>query len=124
MPTLRMSSGIRVCCRRLVMWVARHRSHQHLSGVTNIRVAPMCVSPVNAITGQLHPSERSQISRNDLTFHTYSKLRVFGREFLMAMKMVIAPLTLVSLAVLLVYTEPHISCVVMVLAKLAGHVSL
>jgi hypothetical protein len=42
----------------------------------------------------------------------------------MAMKMVIAPLTLVSLAVLLVYTEPHISCVVMVLAKLAGHVSL
>ena len=42
----------------------------------------------------------------------------------MIFKMVIAPLTLVSLAVLLVYTEPHISCVVMVLAKLAGHVSL
>jgi hypothetical protein len=49
---------------------------------------------------------------------------VFGREFLMAMKMVIAPLTLVSLAVLLVYTEPHITCVVMVLAKFAGQVSL
>jgi hypothetical protein len=42
----------------------------------------------------------------------------------MAMKMVIAPLTFVSLAVLLVYTEPHIPSVVMVLAKLAGHVSL
>ena len=68
----------------------------------------------------LPPAERSQISRNDLTFHTYSKLRVFGREFLMAMKMVIAPLTFVSLAVLLIYTEPHISCVVMVLAKFAG----
>src|SRR5580704_6684014 len=68
--------------------------------------------------------ERSQISRNNLTFHSYSRLRVFGREFLMIMKMVIAPLTLVSLAVFLVYTEPHIPCVVMVLAKLAGHVSL
>jgi len=42
----------------------------------------------------------------------------------MTMKLVIAPLTFVSLAVLLVYTEPHIPCVVMVLAKLAGHVSL
>jgi hypothetical protein len=42
----------------------------------------------------------------------------------MTMKMVIAPLTLVSFAVWLVYTEPHISCVVMVLAKFAGHVSL
>jgi hypothetical protein len=49
---------------------------------------------------------------------------VFGTEFLMTMKMVIAPLAFVSLAVLLVYTEPHISCVVMVLAKFAGHVSL
>jgi hypothetical protein len=42
----------------------------------------------------------------------------------MTMKMVMAPLTFVSLAVLLVYTEPHISCVVMVLAKFAAHVSL
>jgi hypothetical protein len=42
----------------------------------------------------------------------------------MTMKMVIAPLTFVSLAVLLVYAAPHISCVVMVLAKLAGHMSL
>jgi hypothetical protein len=42
----------------------------------------------------------------------------------MTMKMVIALLTLASLAVLLVYTEPHIPCVVMVLAKFAGHVSL
>jgi hypothetical protein len=49
---------------------------------------------------------------------------MFEREFLMTMKMVIAPLTFVSLAALLVYTEPHISCVVMVLAKFAGHVSL
>jgi hypothetical protein len=38
--------------------------------------------------------------------------------------MVIAPLTFVSLALLLAYTEPHISCVVMILAKFAGHVSL
>ena len=66
----------------------------------------------------------SQISRNNLTFHSYSRLRVFGREFLMTMKMVIAPLTLVSLAVLFVYMEPHIPCVVMVLAKFAGHMSL
>ena len=42
----------------------------------------------------------------------------------MTMKMVIAPLTFVSLAVLLVYTEPHIPCVLMVLAKFAAHVSL
>ncbi len=42
----------------------------------------------------------------------------------MTMKMVIAPLTLVSLAVLLVYTGPHIPCVLMVLAKLASNVSL
>jgi len=42
----------------------------------------------------------------------------------MTMKMVIAPLTFVSLAVLLVYTQPHISCVMMVLAKFAGHASL
>jgi hypothetical protein len=73
---------------------------------------------------QVCPSERSQISRNNLTFHSYSRWRVFGTEFVMTVKMVIAPLTFVSLAVLLVYTEPHIPCVVMVLAKLAGHVSL
>jgi hypothetical protein len=42
----------------------------------------------------------------------------------MTMKMVITPLTFVSLAVLLVYTEPHVYCVMMVLAKFAGHVSL
>ncbi len=42
----------------------------------------------------------------------------------MKAKIVIAPLTFVSLAVFLVYTEPHISCVVIVLAKLAGHMSL
>jgi hypothetical protein len=42
----------------------------------------------------------------------------------MKMKMVIAPLTFVSLAVFFVYTEPHIPCVVIVLAKLAGHMSL
>jgi hypothetical protein len=42
----------------------------------------------------------------------------------MSMKMVIAPLTFVSLAALLVYTEPHISCAVMVLAKLVGRVLL
>jgi hypothetical protein len=51
-------------------------------------------------------------------------MRVFGRDFLMTMKMVIAPLTFVSLAALLVYTEPHITCVVMVLAKFVGHISL
>jgi len=59
-----------------------------------------------------------------LTLHSYSRLRVFGREFLMTTKMVIVPLTLAGLAVLLGYTEPHIPCVLMVLAKLAGLVSL
>ena len=67
---------------------------------------------------------QSQISRNNLMFHSYSRLRVFGRESLMTMKMVIAPMTFVSLALLLAYTQPHIPCVVMALAKLAGHVSL
>jgi hypothetical protein len=57
-------------------------------------------------------------------FHSYNRLRVFGRESLMTMKMVIAPMTFVSLAALLVYTQPHIPCIVMALAKLAGHVSL
>ena len=42
----------------------------------------------------------------------------------MTMKMVIAPLAFGSLAALLAYTEPHISCVVMVLAKFVGHVLL
>jgi hypothetical protein len=42
----------------------------------------------------------------------------------MNMKLVIAPLAFVSLAALLVSTQPHISCVLMVLAKFAGHVSL
>jgi hypothetical protein len=42
----------------------------------------------------------------------------------MTMKMVIFPLTLVSLGVLLAYTQPHIPCVLIALAKLAGHVSL
>jgi hypothetical protein len=42
----------------------------------------------------------------------------------MTMKRVTAPLTLISLAVLLVYTGPHVPCVLMVLAKFAGHVSL
>jgi hypothetical protein len=42
----------------------------------------------------------------------------------MKTKMVIAPLTFVSLAVFLVYTQPHIQCAVIVLAKLAGHMSL
>jgi hypothetical protein len=49
---------------------------------------------------------------------------VFGREFLMTLKMVIAPLTFATLAVLLVYTEPHIPCVLMALAKFVSHVSL
>ncbi len=42
----------------------------------------------------------------------------------MIVKMLIAPLTLVSVGVMLVYTQPHIPCIVMALAKLAGHVSL
>jgi hypothetical protein len=66
----------------------------------------------------------SQKSRNNLTLRPYSRLRVFEREFAMTMKMVITPLTFASLAVLLVYTEPHIPCVLMILAKFAGHISL
>jgi hypothetical protein len=42
----------------------------------------------------------------------------------MTVKTLIVPLTFVSLAGLLVYTQPHISCVVMVLTRLASHVSL
>jgi hypothetical protein len=69
-------------------------------------------------------AERSQKSRNNLKLRPYSRLRVFEREFVMPMRMVITPLTFVSLAVLFVYTEPYIPCVMMVLAKFAGHVSL
>lgn len=65
-----------------------------------------------------------EISRNNLKIHSYSRVRVFGREFLMIMKMVIAPLTFVSLAVLLVYTAPHIPCVLMGLAKFAARGSV
>lgn len=42
----------------------------------------------------------------------------------MAMKLVMAPLTFVSLVAVFVYTQPHISCVMMVLAKFVGYVSL
>ena len=42
----------------------------------------------------------------------------------MNMKLVIAPLAVVSLAALFASTQPHISCVLMVLVKFAGHVSL
>jgi hypothetical protein len=42
----------------------------------------------------------------------------------MTVKLLFAPLTFVSLAVLFVFTQPHIPCVVMLLAKFAGHVSL
>ena len=49
---------------------------------------------------------------------------MFGRVFFMIMKLVIAKLTFVSLAVLLVYAEPHIPCVIMGLAKFAGHLLL
>jgi hypothetical protein len=42
----------------------------------------------------------------------------------MNMKTMIAPLSFVSLAGLLVYAQPHIPFVVMVLAKFASHVSL
>jgi hypothetical protein len=41
------------------------------------------------------------------------------------MKMLVAPLTLVSAAALLVYTQPaHIPCLLMALVKFAGYVSL
>jgi len=40
------------------------------------------------------------------------------------MKLAIASLIFVSLAALLVYAQPHIPCVVIVLAKFAGEVSL
>jgi hypothetical protein len=42
----------------------------------------------------------------------------------MMMKLAIAPLPFVSLAALLVYMQPDISCVVMLLAKLASNVAL
>ena len=38
----------------------------------------------------------------------------------MTMKMVIFPLTFVSLGALFLYTQPHIPCVLMALAKLAA----
>ena len=42
----------------------------------------------------------------------------------MAMKIVMAPLAFLSLVGIVVYTQSHISCVMMVLAKFVGHVSL
>jgi hypothetical protein len=51
-------------------------------------------------------------------------LWVVGRESL-TMKMLAAPLTLVSAAALLVYTQSaHLPCLLMALVKFAGHVSL
>jgi hypothetical protein len=41
----------------------------------------------------------------------------------MTLKMVIAPLIFVGLALLLVYTQPDISCVVTVMAKIAANIS-
>jgi hypothetical protein len=73
---------------------------------------------------RLNPFATIEISRNNFTFHSSSTLWVFGREFTMILKMVIAPLSFVSLAVLFVFTEPHIPCVFMVLAKFAGQASL
>jgi hypothetical protein len=42
----------------------------------------------------------------------------------MTTKLIIAPLTLLSLAALLVSTQPHVSCLLIGLAKFAGHVTL
>jgi len=42
----------------------------------------------------------------------------------MTLKMAIAPLTFAGLALLLVYTQPDISCVVTVLAKIAASISI
>jgi hypothetical protein len=42
----------------------------------------------------------------------------------MTLKMVIAPVTFVSFVLVLVYMQPHVSCVVNELAKLAGNVTL
>ncbi|MGC1906296.1 MAG: hypothetical protein WA715_20925 [Candidatus Acidiferrum sp.] len=42
----------------------------------------------------------------------------------MTLKTVVAPLTFAGLAALVVFMQPHISCVVMVVAKFAGHVTL
>jgi hypothetical protein len=42
----------------------------------------------------------------------------------MTSKMVIAPLAFAVLTLLLVYTQPDVSCVVTFLAKIAAHISL
>jgi hypothetical protein len=42
----------------------------------------------------------------------------------MTLKMAIAPLVFAGLALLLVYTQPDISCVMTVLAKVAANISL
>jgi hypothetical protein len=42
----------------------------------------------------------------------------------MTLKMVTAPVTFVSLVLLLIYMQPHVLCVVIELAKHAGNVTL
>jgi hypothetical protein len=42
----------------------------------------------------------------------------------MRLKMVIAPLTFAVLTLLLVYTQPDVSCVLTFLAKIAANISL
>ncbi len=42
----------------------------------------------------------------------------------MTLKMAIAPVAFISLVLLVVYMQPHVSCVVNELAKLAGNVTL
>jgi len=49
---------------------------------------------------------------------------MFERESAMTLKTVIAPLTFAGLVALVVCMQPHIPCVVMVVAKFAGHVTL
>ena len=78
---------------------------------------------VEALIAELLPRS-TDIFETILRLHSSTRLRVFERESLMNMKTVIAPLSFVSLAGLLVYAQPHIPCVVMALAKFAGHVSL
>ena len=75
-------------------------------------------------SGSLVRAEQLQKPRNNSIRRPYCRLRVFEREFPMTMKMVIVPLSLLSLAALLVSSQPHMSRVLMVLAKFAGHVSL
>ena len=70
------------------------------------------------------PCRNQTRSETFLTFIRISNCGCSKRESPMTLKMMIAPLIFAGLALLLVYTQPDISCVVTILANIAANISV